>query len=171
MAVSRQKKQETIEQLKGLIADAELVVVTHNKGLTVDDVSDLRRKARKAGAAYKVAKNTLTKLAIKESKFESLDSMLSGPTALTASKDPVAAAKVVVEFANNNEKIEVIGGFLQGQVLTAAAVKNLATLPSLDELRGKIVGLLQAPAAKLASLAQAPAGQLARVIGAYANKQ
>lgn len=171
MAVSRQKKQETIEQLKSTLSDAELVVLTHNKGLTVAEVSDLRKKARGAGASYKVAKNTLTKLAIKDGKFSGLDSMLSGPTALTASKDPVAAAKVVVEFANNNEKIVVLGGLLQGQVLTAAAVKNLATLPSLDELRGKIVGLLQAPAAKLASLAQAPAGQLARVIGAYANKQ
>lgn len=171
MALSRARKTETIQQVKDAIEGAELVVLTHNKGLTVAEVSDLRKKARSAGAEYKVAKNTLTKLAIKGSPFAGLDSLLTGPTALTASKDPVAAAKVVVEFANKNENIVVIGGVLQGQVLTVAAINNLATLPSLDALRSKLIGLIQAPATKIASVVQAPAGQLARVIGAYANKK
>lgn len=171
MAVSRAKKQETIEQLKGALSDAQLVVLLHNNGLTVTEVSELRRKIRAAGAGYKVAKNTLTKLVIKDdARFSMLDGMLSGPIAIAYSKDPVAAAKIISEYANNNDKIEIVGGALDGQALSLAAIKNLATLPSLDELRGKIVGLLQAPATKIAGILQAPAGQLARVVGAYATK-
>ena len=170
MAVSRAKKQETLEQLKTSFSDASIVVLVHNNGLTVTEVSDLRRKVRAAGAKYKVAKNTLTKLAIKDTGFAGLDAMLSGPTAMTFSKDPVGAAKAIVQFANTNDKIEIIGGIMDGAVIAPAAIKNLATLPSLDELRGKIVGLLQAPATKIAGILQAPAGQLARVVGAYAKK-
>lgn len=170
MAVSRAKKQETIAQLKSELTDAQLVVLLHNNGLTVAEVSELRRKMRAAGAGYKVAKNTLTKLAIKDTRFAGIDKLLTGPTALAYSKDPVAAAKVIQEYANNNEKIAIIGGALDGQTLAPAAIKNLATLPSLDELRAKIVGLLQAPATKIAGVLQAPAGQLARVVGAYAAK-
>ena len=170
MAVSRAKKQETIEQLKGALSDANLVVLLHNHGLTVTEVSDLRRKVRAAGAGYKVAKNTLTKLVIKDTQFASLDGLLKGPIAIAYSKDPIAAAKVISQYANNNDKIQIVGGALDGQALSLAAIKNLATLPSLDELRGKIVGLLQAPATKIAGILQAPAGQLARVVGAYAAK-
>jgi len=170
MAVSRAKKQETIENLKGALSDAQLVVLLHNHGLTVAEVSDLRRKVRAAGAGYKVAKNTLTKLVIKDTQFASLDGLLTGPIAIAYSKDAVAAAKVISEYANTNDKIKIVGGVLDGQALSLAAIKNLATLPSLDELRAKIVGLLQAPATKIAGILQAPAGQLARVIGAYANK-
>lgn len=170
MAVSRAKKQETIEQLQSALSDAQLVVLLHNHGLTVTEVSELRRKVRAAGAGYKVAKNTLTKRVIKDTQFSVLDNLLSGPIALAYSKDPVAAAKVIVEYANTNDKIEVVGGVLDGQSLSLAAIKNLATLPSLDELRAKIVGLLQAPATKIAGVLQAPAGQLARVVGAYAAK-
>jgi large subunit ribosomal protein L10 len=170
MAVSRAKKQETLEQLKGALSDAQLVVLVHNNGLTVAEVSELRRKVRAAGAGYKVAKNTLTKRVIKDTQFASLDGLLKGPIAIAYSKDAVAAAKVVSEYANNNDKITIVGGVLDGQALSLAAIKNLATLPSLDELRGKIVGLLQAPATKIAGILQAPAGQLARVVGAYAAK-
>ena len=123
---------------------------------------------REAGCKFKVTKNRLAKIALKETKFEALEESFTGPTAIAVSKDPVAAAKVAVEFANENEKLTIIGGALEADVLDVDGVKSLAKLPSLDELRGKIVGLLQAPATKVAGVLQAPAGQLARVMGAHA---
>ncbi len=147
-----------------------LIVITQQSGLTVAEVSDLRRKIREAGASYKVTKNRLTRLALEGTKFQGLQPLFVGPTAIAASDDPVAAAKVCVEFANQNDKLTIVGGALDGEVLDSDGIKALAKLPSLDELRGKIVGLLQAPATKLAVVTQAPASQLARVFGAYASK-
>lgn len=168
--MDRGKKEALVAELRQTFDENELLVVTHQSGLTVAEVSDLRRKMREAGARFKVTKNRLAKLALKETKFEHLTDDFSGPTAIAVSVDPVAAAKVAVEFANKNDKLVIVSGALGEKGLDADGVKALAKLPSLDELRGKIVGLLQAPAGKLASVTQAPAGQLARVFGAYAAK-
>jgi large subunit ribosomal protein L10 len=144
--------------------------VTHQTGLTVDEVTQLRRQMRNAGARYRVTKNRLARRALEGTPFANLAPLFTGPTAIAFSRDPVAAAKAAVEYANRNNKLTVIGGGLSGQALDAAAIKALASLPSLDELRGKLIGLLNAPATKLATLLQAPAGQLARVMAAYAEK-
>jgi large subunit ribosomal protein L10 len=126
---------------------------------------------RDAGASYKVAKNRLAKIALDGTDYSVLSDLLTGPTALATSIDPVAAAKVAIEFAKTNDKLEIVGGAMGAQLLNAEGVKALASLPSLDELRGKLVGLLQAPASKLAAITAAPAGQLARVFNAYAEKE
>lgn len=168
--MDRGKKEALVAELRQTFDENELVVVTHQSGLTVAEASDLRRKMREAGARFKVTKNRLAKLALKDTKFEHLTDDFTGPTAIAVSVDPVAAAKVAVEFANKNDKLQIVSGALGEKGLDADGVKALAKLPSLDELRGKIVGLLQAPAGKLAAVTQAPAGQLARVFGAYAAK-
>ena len=136
---------------------------------TVAQSTALRGKIREAGASYKVAKNRLAKLAIKDTAYEGLGDMLTGPTAIAASLDPVAAAKAVVDFAKTTDKIEIVGGSMGSQVLNAEGVKALASMPSLDELRAKLIGLVQAPATKIAQLSTAPAAKLARVFGAYAK--
>ena len=168
--MDRSEKQELVSSLHSALAGAGLVVVTQQKGLTVAETTNLRRKMRAEAASYKVAKNRLAKLALAGTPYENLGDLLKGPTALAYSADPVAAAKVVVEFAKTNDKLTIVGGSLGGQALNEAGVKALATLPSLDELRGKLLGVLQAPAQKLAAVAQAPAAQLARVVQAYADK-
>ena len=147
-----------------------MLVVTHQSGMTVAEVTDLRRQMRAAGASFKVTKNRLARLALKGTRFEGLASLFTGPTAIAYSTDPVVAAKVAVEFANSNEKLVIVGGGLGERVLDQSGIKALAKLPSLTELRGRIAGLLQAPAAKLAGVLQAPAGQLARVFQAYGSK-
>ena len=147
-----------------------LLVVTRQSGLTVTEVSDLRRKVRAAGASYKVSKNRLTRLALEGTAFKDIGSFLAGPTPIASSKDPVAAAKAVAAFAKDNEKLTIVGGSLNGQTLDADGVKQLAALPSLDELRAKLLALLQTPATRIAGVVQAPAGQLARVMGAYGSK-
>jgi len=167
--VERSKKEALVAELREAFENANLVVVTSQSGLTVSEVSDLRQKMRDAGAGYKVTKNTLAKLALKGTKFEHLDEVFTGPTAIAFSQDPVAAAKVVADYRKSNEKISIVAGGLDGSGLDAAQVEALAKLPSLDELRGKLVGVLQAPATKVAGVLQAPAGQLARVFGAYAS--
>ena len=167
--MDRSKKEALVAELHQDFEENNLVVVTHQSGLTVSEVSELRKQMRKAGCKFKVTKNRLAKIALKETKFEALEDAFTGPTAIAVSKDPVAAAKIAVEFADENEKLTIVGGALETDVMDAAGVKTLAKLPSLDELRGKIVGLLQAPATKVAGVLQAPAGQLARVMGAYAS--
>jgi large subunit ribosomal protein L10 len=168
--VDRGKKEALVAELRQTFDENELVVVTHQNGLTVAEASDLRRRMRDAGARFKVTKNRLAKLALKGTKFEHLIDQFSGPTAIAVSVDPVAAAKVAVEFANKNDKLAIVSGALGDKELDANSVKALAKLPSLDELRGTIIGLLQAPAGKLARVTQAPAAQLARVFSAYATK-
>jgi large subunit ribosomal protein L10 len=126
---------------------------------------------RDAGAKFRVTKNRLAKIAIKGSKFEQLADQFSGPTAIAVSEDPVAAAKVVSEFAKTNDKLVILGGALGEKMLDAAGVAALAKLPSLDDLRSKLIGVLQAPAGKLASVVQAPAAQLARVLSAYGRTE
>ncbi len=168
--MDRSQKAELVAELHKTFVAAEMVVVTHYSGLTVAEMEDLRIKMLEAGAGFKVTKNRLTRLALKDTKFEGMTDMFKGPTGIAFSADPVSAAKVAVKFAKGNEKLIVVGGALGEEQLSVDAVKALAILPSLDELRGKLVGLLQAPATKIAGVTQAPAGQLARVMGAYASQ-
>ena len=164
--MNRSQKAELIETLQSTFNEASTVVVAHQVGMTVVESSDLRGKMREAGAGFKVTKNRIAKLALKGTRFEALESMFTGPTAIGTSNDPVAAAKILVEYAKSNDKVAVIGGSMDGKILDKAGVEALATMPSLDELRGKLVGLIQAPAAKIARVTQAPAGKVARVIKA-----
>ena len=164
--MNRQEKAELIETLQNTLNASSTVVVAHQVGMTVAESSDLRAKMREAGAGFKVTKNRIAKLALKDTRYEDLDSLFTGPTAIGTSQDPVAAAKTLVEFAKSNNKLTIVGGSIDGKVLDKSGVEALAKLPSLDELRGKLVGLLQAPAGKLARVAQAPAAKLARVIKA-----
>ena len=168
--MDRTEKREFVAALGQVFQDTSMVVVTRNAGLTVAEVSDLRRRMRAAGASYKVAKNRLATIALDGTRFDGIKPMLKGPTALAWSKDPVAVAKTAIEFARTNEKLVVIGGALGTQTLDAAGVQALAELPSLDTLRARLVGMLQTPATRVAGVLQAPAGQIARVLGAYAKK-
>lgn len=168
--MDRSGKEKLVTELQETLNAANLVVVTRQNGLSVAEVSDLRRKMRAAGAGFKVAKNRLAHLALKGTKHEDLGQFLKGPTALAYSADPIAAAKVAVLYAKNNEKLSIVGGSMGTQTLGVDGVKALATLPSLDELRAKLVGMLQTPATRVATVVQAPAVQLARVLGAYARK-
>jgi large subunit ribosomal protein L10 len=168
--LDRTEKQAFVASLAGIFAQTNAVIVTRNAGLTVAEVSDLRRKMKAAGATYKVAKNRLASLALEGTRFTGIKPLLKGPTALAWSHDPVAVAKVAVEFAKSNEKLSIVGGALGARTLDEAGIKALAELPSLDTLRAGILGLLNAPATKVAGVLQAPAGQLARVFSAYAKK-
>lgn len=168
--MDRSSKESLVTSLQGAIKEAQILVVTRQSGLNVSEVGELRQKMRESGATYKVTKNTLSRLAVKGTQHEGVTEHLSGPTALAFSVDPVAAAKAVVDFANANDKMTVVGGCLNGKVLSKSEVESLAKLPSLDELRGKIVGVISAPAQRLATVTQAPASQLARVFSAYAGK-
>ncbi len=169
--MNRSEKAEAIAELNQIFKDANLMVVTRQSGLTVQEVTDLRRKVRAAGASYKVAKNRLMLRALEGTSFKALGTLFTGPTAIAYSKDPVAAAKVIAAFAKDNDKLSIVGGALGENTLDVAGVQALATLPSLDALRGKIIGLIQAPATKIAGVLAAPAGQVARVLGAYGAKE
>ena len=168
--MDRNEKSEVVSALHASLKEVGVVVVTRNLGLSVAQSTDLRQKMRDAGATYKVTKNRLAKIAIKDTDYAGLGDLLTGPVGLASSSDPVAAAKVAVDFAKTNDKLEIIGGAMGTQVLDAEGIKALASLPSLDELRAKLIGLIQAPAQKLASVTQAPAAQLARGFSAYATK-
>jgi large subunit ribosomal protein L10 len=169
-SVNRQEKAELIETLQTTLNASSTVVVTHQVGMTVAESSDLRVKMREAGAGFKVTKNRIAKLALKGTRYEELDGMFTGPTAIGTSEDPVAAAKALVDFAKDNDKLTIIGGSMDGKTLDKAGVEALAKMPSLDELRGRLVGLIQAPAAKIARVTQAPAGKVARVIQARSDQ-
>ena len=164
--MNRTEKAELIETLQSAFNESSTIVVAHQVGMTVAESGDLRKKMRDAEAGFKVTKNRIAKLALKGTRFEDLDSLFTGPTAVGMSQDPVAAAKTLVDFAKGNTKLTIVGGSMDGKILDKAGVEALATLPSLDELRGKLVGLIQAPAAKIARVTQAPAGKVARVIKA-----
>ncbi len=168
--MNRAQKEQQVAALNALFGAATLVVVTRPVGLTVAQATVLRRQMRDAGARFKVTKNRLTKLALRDTAFEGLAGLFVGPTAIAYSDDPVAAARVAVEFAEKNQALDVTGGGLAGQVLDAAGVTALAKLPSLDELRARLVGTIQTPATRVAGVLQAPAGQMARVLAAYAEK-
>jgi large subunit ribosomal protein L10 len=168
--MDRAQKSEAIETLKGVFDEAGAVVVTHYMGLTVAEMTDLRGRLRKEGAQFKVVKNTLVQKALGGSHGESGDALFKGPVAIAYGKDPVSAAKVTADYAKGNDKFTVVGAIMGDVVLDQKGVASLATLPSLDQLRGTLIGLLNAPATRVAGVLQAPAGQLARVFNAYATK-
>ena len=164
--MNRTEKAELIETLQSAFNESSTIVVAHQVGMTVAESGDLRKKMRDAGAGFKVTKNRIAKLALKGTRYEDLDSLFTGPTAVGMSQDPVSAAKILVDYAKRNKKLTIVGGSMDGKTLDKAGVEVLAKMPSLDELRGKLVGLIQAPAAKIARVTQAPAGKVARVIKA-----
>ena len=169
--MDRAQKAETVSSLAKALTETSVVVVTRNHGLTVAQSSDLRNRMRAAGASYKVTKNRLARIALDGTPYQPLGELLTGPIGLATSADPVAAAKIVVEFAKTTDKFEIVGGSMGGTFLDVNGVKALAELPSLDELRARIIGLVNAPATKLAQLACAPAAKLARLFAAYAEKE
>ena len=166
----RSQKEEKVAVLQHSLSDAVMVVVAHQTGLSVAEATDLRQQMRQAGAGFRVTKNRLARIALQGTPFEHLSDLFTGPTAIAYSADPVAAAKVAVAYAKKNDKLVILGGGLGEQTLDKAGVEALATLPSLDELRAKIVGMINTPATRIAGVLQAPAGQLARVFGAYGAK-
>ncbi len=170
MPISRAQKADAVQALSDMLNANETVVVFEPKGLTVAEFTDLRVKARALGGTAKVTKNKLMARALQGTRFESLEPLFKGTTAIIVSKDPVAAAKVTFDYAKGNDKISILGGAMGTKVLDKAAVEALAKLPSLDQLRGKIVGVLQAPASKLARILQAPASQLIGVTAAQGRK-
>src|SRR5690606_17041378 len=169
--MDRSQKSESVAQLNAVFNEVGVVVVTRNLGLSVGQSTALRAKMREAGGTYKVAKNRLAKIALKDTQYQGLEEYLTGPTALAWSTDPVAAAKAAVDFAKTNDKLEIVGGAMGSTQLDAEGIKALAAMPSLDELRATIVGLVNAPATKVAQLVNAPAAKLARVFGAYGAKE
>ena len=168
--MDRSQKADLVAELKSVFTETSVVVVTRNLGLTVAQSTDLRLKMRDAGAQFKVAKNKLAVIALEGTRYGPISNLLTGPTALATSIDPVAAAKVAVEFAKTNDKLEIVGGAMGDTLLDMDGIKALAALPSLDQLRGSLIGLIQAPATKIARIAIEPAAQLARVFLAYADK-
>ncbi len=170
LAVERAAKKEAVEQLSAVFKTTSVAVVAHYSGLTVVQMQKLRMQMKQAGASVKVSKNRLAKIALEGTDVAAIGSLLRGPTVIATSNDPVAAPKVAIEFAKTNERFVILGGSMGKTVLNVDGVKALASLPSLDELRSKIVGLIVAPATKLAQLSNAPAAKLARVIQAYASK-
>jgi large subunit ribosomal protein L10 len=169
--MDRSQKADLVDELKNVFNETSVVVITRNNGLSVAQSTDLRLKMRDAGAQYKVAKNRLALIALDGTRYSPIGDLLKGPTALATSSDPVAAAKVAVDFAKTNDKFEIVGGAMGDTLLDVNGVKALAELPSLDELRAKIIGLVQAPATKIARTINEPGAQLARVFGAFAAKE
>jgi large subunit ribosomal protein L10 len=168
--VDRGQKEELVASMHQTFEDSAMVVVTHYSGLTVAELGVLRREMRAAGASFKVTKNRLTRRAIEGTKYSPLSDMFTGPTAIAYSDDPVAPARVAVKFAKSNDKLVVIGGALGDEILDVAGIKALASLPSLDELRAKIVGMISTPATRIVGILQAPGGQVARVISVKASQ-
>src|SRR3954467_2322554 len=169
--MDRSQKTDLVDELKQVFTETSVVVITRNHGLSVAQSTDLRLKMRDAGAQYKVAKNKLALIALEDTRSKPIDDLLKGPTALATSVDPVAAAKVAVDFAKTTDKFEIVGGAMGDTVLDVNGIKALAELPSLDQLRATLVGLIHAPARKHARSANEPGAQLARVFGAYAAKE
>lgn len=168
--MDRAQKASSIEELKGVFANSGAVVIAQYSGMTFVELAELRGRLRKEGGKLKVFKNRLAQKALAGTAGEAASKMFVGPTILAYAADPVTAAKISAQYAKENDKFKLIGGIMDATILNDAGVKALATLPSLDELRGKIIGLVQAPATKIAGVLVAPAGQLARVVNAYATK-
>ena len=168
--MDRAEKREFVTDLNGAFQSAGSVVVAHYAGITVAQMNDLRSKMRAAGGTVKVAKNRLAKIALQGTESEAMQTLFTGQTLIAYSDDPVAAPKVASDFAKANDKLVILGGTMGKTALDAEGVKALATLPSLDELRGRLIGMINTPATRIAQIVNAPAGQLARVFGAYARK-
>lgn len=168
--MERAAKRELVTALHGVFKDTGVVVVAHNTGMVAAQSAEFRKRVKEAGGAVKVAKNKLAKLALKDTAAEGISDLLKGPTILAYSKDPIAAARVAVTYAKGNEKLVILGGAMGDKVLDAKGIKALAELPSLDELRAKLIGLLNAPATKIARTIKEPGAKLARVIQAKASQ-
>jgi large subunit ribosomal protein L10 len=168
--VDRVGKKQLVSEMHETFKAAGSVVVTYYKGLTVAEITTLRNKLKNSGATLKVTKNSLARLALKGTQYEELQQYFTGPTAIAVSSDPIAAAKGVVDFANNNDKLVIVAGALNEKQLDASGVNALAKLPSLDELRARLLGMLSTPAQRIASVVQAPAGQIARVLSAHSQQ-
>ena len=168
--MDRAEKRELVTTLHQVFSTTKVIVVAHNRGLTVNQVNDLRGRMAQAGAAVKVAKNRLAKLALDGTEATGLKDLFTGPTIVAYAPDPVTAPKIATEFARGTDKFVILGGAFGKTILDAAAVKALAELPSLDELRARLIGMIQTPATRIASVLQAPGSQLARVLNAYATK-
>lgn len=168
--MNREQKQELVSELHQLFGEVSTVVVAHYSGLTVTEMENLRKQMRAAGASFRVTKNRLTRLALDGTKFDSVGDLLTGPTGIAVSADPVAAAKAMVDFAKTNPKLVILGGNMNGSALNSDGVKALATMPSLDELRARLVGMIQTPGTRIATVLSQPAAGLARVLNAYATK-
>ena len=169
--MDRVQKEDLVASLHRTFSDTAVILVTHYSGLTVAEIGDLRKRMREVGAGLKVTKNRLAKRALEGTRYQSLEGLFRGPTAIAFANDPVAAAKVAVTYAKTNPKLILLGGGVAGQLIDAEGVKALAIMPPLDELRGKLVRLLNAPATRIAGVLQAPGGQLARVFASYAEQQ
>ncbi len=168
--MERAQKREFVNSLHGVFSNTGVIVVAHYSGLTVADMTKLRRLVREAGGQVKVAKNRLAKIALQGTSAEGISDLFSGPTVIVFSDDPVSAPKSAVNFAKENDKLVILGGAMGETVLDPDGVKSLASLPSLDELRGQLAGLLQAPAGKIARLLMEPGGQIARILSAYSER-
>ncbi|MFV0431766.1 MAG: 50S ribosomal protein L10 [Alphaproteobacteria bacterium] len=169
--MDRLQKEQLVAELNGFFGEAESVVIGHYQGLSVAEITELRAKAREHGASIRVTKNRLTRLALKDTPYEGLTDHFTGPTIMAWSdSDPVAAAKAMNSFAKDNNKLALVAGAMGTEVLDVNGVKALASMPSLDELRAKLIGTIQAPAQKVAAVSQAPAKKLAMVFKAYAEK-
>lgn len=166
----KSEKKNQVSQLEEIYKSSNAVVITHYHGLSVSEITKLRSELRAVGAGFKVIKNTLSRIAVKNAEMDVESNIFAGPTAIAYSDDPVAAAKGVMKFVKANDNLKVVGGIVNDKVLDEKEIETLSKLPSLDELRGKLVGLIQAPASKIARIVQAPAGQVARVIKAHADK-
>ncbi len=168
--VDRAEKKELVSHYSGIFSDAGVVVVAHYSGLSVPEISEFRNQMAEQGGTVKVTKNRLVKRALAQTPADMISNLFTGPTAIAYSQDPIAAPKIAVEFAKKNQNLVILGGIMGETPLDVEGVKNLASLPSLDELRGKLVGLLTTPATRIAGVLQAPAGQVARVISAKAEQ-
>ncbi len=168
--MDRAHKQEKVDAMHRTFQAAEMVVVAHQNGLTVAESTDLRRKMRAAGASFRVTKNRLARIALKGTRYENLDDLFKGPTVVATAADPVAVAKVAVDYARTNDKLRLLGGGLGERRLDTASVEALAKLPPLTELRARLLGMLQTPASRIVGVLQAPGGQIARVLKAHAEK-
>ena len=167
--MKRSDKKELVQKLKDELESSSSVIVAHYSGLTVEESDQLRTEMRSNGAKFKVTKNRLTKLALEQTQFKDIADLFSGPTAIAYSDDPVAPAKVAVNFDKKLENFKIIGGSYDGEKIDLEKINFLATLPSLDELRGKIVGLISAPAQRIATIFKEPAGQIARLVSSHSE--
>lgn len=167
---NRKIKEDLVQSVKSIFNSSNIVIITHNKGLTVSKIKELRKSVKQLGGGHVVAKNTLVKIAMQDTKFAELSKLMVGPTAITYSSDVVGAAKSLCDFSKQSDKIDIVGGMMDGVYLTPDAVKTLASLPSLDELRSRLIGLIAAPATKIARILQTPGTQVARVISEYSKK-
>ncbi len=168
--MDKTQKKQVVDSINAGVAEAASLVVVHYKGLTVEEITNLRRNIGKLGGEFRVAKNSLTKLALKGTKYEIVQELLAGPVAIAYSKDPVSAAKGIVEFANDNEKLVILGGAIGEEPIDVDGIKKLAKLPSIDQLRARIIGMINTPATRIARLLKEPGSQIARVVSAHATK-